>query len=68
MLQVIKLSDAVQALPRSVTEFVHGVPGSYLAIGQQTAQPQAPNSAAADAGELELRNSCSALQSVGAVC
>ena len=39
-MQVIKLSDAVQDLPRQVTEFVHGVPGSYLDIGQQAAQPQ----------------------------
>ena len=30
--QVIKLSDAVQALPRSVTEFVHGVPAVYLKV------------------------------------
>ena len=30
--QVIKLSDAVQSLPRSVTEFVHGVPSVYLQV------------------------------------
>lgn len=32
-LQIIKLSDAVQPLPRQATQFVHGAPGSFLAIG-----------------------------------
>ncbi len=36
--QVIKLSDAVQVLPRQATQFVHGAPGSFLAIGDEKAQ------------------------------
>jgi len=35
--QVIKLSDAVQVLPRQATQFVHGAPGSFLAIGDDKA-------------------------------
>ncbi|KFM26760.1 Digalactosyldiacylglycerol synthase 1, chloroplastic [Auxenochlorella protothecoides] len=30
--KVVKLSDAVQSLPREVTEFVHGVPDAFLAV------------------------------------
>ena len=36
--QVVKLSDAVQELPRSVTEFVHGVPDSFLKGGEAKAK------------------------------
>ena len=32
--QVIKLSDAIQPLPRSVTQFVHGVAKPFLATGE----------------------------------
>ena len=38
VLQVIKLSDAVQVLPRQATQFVHGAPGSFLAIGDEKAK------------------------------
>ena len=40
LLQIVKLSDAVQELPRSVTEFVHGVPDSFLKVG--VAKAKAP--------------------------
>lgn len=33
-MQVIKLSDAIQPLPRSVTQFVHGVAKPFLATGE----------------------------------
>ena len=36
---MIKLSDAVQPLPRETTEFVHGVPASFLEVGARKAQP-----------------------------
>ena len=38
LLQIVKLSDAVQELPRSVTEFVHGVPDSFLKVGEAKAK------------------------------
>ncbi|CAL8463148.1 g2682 [Coccomyxa elongata] len=37
--KIVKLSDAVQEMPRSVTQFVHGVPGSFLAVGEAKAKP-----------------------------
>jgi hypothetical protein len=35
----VKLSDAVQPLPRQTTQFVHGVPKSFLAVGEAKAKP-----------------------------
>lgn len=37
--KVVKLSDAVQQLPRQTTEFVHGVADSFLAVGEAKARP-----------------------------
>eukprot|EP00891_Asterochloris_glomerata_P002161 jgi/Astpho2/2161/e_gw1.00040.194.1_t len=36
--KVVKLSDAVQQLPRQTTEFVHGVPHQFLDVGEKKAQ------------------------------
>ena len=36
--QVIKLSDAVQTLPRQVTECVHGAAPNFLKIGDEVAK------------------------------
>lgn len=41
-MQVLKLSDAVQSFPRSVTEFVHGVPRPFLERGDAMAEPPQP--------------------------
>ncbi len=35
----MKLSDAVQPLPRQTTAFVHGVPHSFIKVGEEKAQP-----------------------------
>ena len=39
VLQVVKLSDAVQALPRQTTQFIHGVPRQFLAVGDKKKEP-----------------------------
>lgn len=36
--KVVKLSDAVQPLPKQTTEFVHGVAESFLDVGRKKAQ------------------------------
>lgn len=36
--KVVKLSDAVQDLPRQTTEFVHGVAESFLKVGEKKAK------------------------------
>lgn len=37
--QVVKLSDAVQPLPKQTTQFVHGVAENFLEVGRKKAQP-----------------------------
>lgn len=39
LLQVVKLSDAVQPLPRQTTQFIHGVPQQFLAVGEKKKEP-----------------------------
>ena len=36
---MVKLSDAVQQLPRQSTQFVHGVPEAFLEVGAAKAAP-----------------------------
>jgi digalactosyldiacylglycerol synthase len=43
--KVVKLSDAVQQLPRAQTCFVHGVSPRFLAIGEERAQRRARQTA-----------------------
>ncbi|KAL3142707.1 hypothetical protein ABBQ38_003008 [Trebouxia sp. C0009 RCD-2024] len=37
--KVVKLSDAVQPLPRQTTQFIHGVPQQFLAVGDKKSEP-----------------------------
>ena len=48
--KVVKLSDAVQQLPRAQTCFVHGVSPRFLAIGEERAQRRARQTDAAGGG------------------
>lgn len=41
VLQVVKLSDAVQPLPRQTTQFIHGVPQQFLAVGDKKSEAPA---------------------------
>jgi len=38
--QIIKLSDAVQPLPREATQYVHGAPGCFLEVGDEASEPE----------------------------
>lgn len=38
---MVKLSDAVQPLPRQTTQFIHGVPQQFLAVGDKKSEPAA---------------------------
>ena len=35
------MSDAVQPLPRQTTQFIHGVPQQFLAVGDKKSEPPA---------------------------
>ena len=59
--QVVKLSDAVQQLPRSVTEFVHGVPESFLAVGEAKARPPAEGQRRFSKGAYFIGKVCSGM-------
>ena len=37
----VKLSDAVQQLPRQSTQFIHGVPQQFLAVGDKKSEAPA---------------------------
>lgn len=56
-MQVIKLSDAVQALPRQSTCFCHGVPQAFLDVGKRMAPgaTAAPNDGAAAANDVHVQ-------------
>lgn len=41
----MKLSDAVQTLPRQTTQFIHGVPQQFLAVGDKKSAPAAEGEA-----------------------
>ena len=51
--QVIKLSDAIQPLPRAVTRYVHGVAKPFLATGERLAARRGQSLSMTVNGELE---------------
>ena len=64
--QVIKLSDAIQPLPRSVTQFVHGVAKPFLATGERLAARRGQSlSMFVDGSETQANATLGAIPSLG---